>query len=188
MDTQSAADAPDVSGYVRRARRLADLNQRELADAVGISASRVARIETGGPVDVQTFAGILAAAGLRLTVVDAGGAAIDPMPPDVLRDRAGRRRPAHLDVHAVPEIPNMAMRFRYAVPPRDQWHHLRDERDRSRRAKGLDGSTEQLTESEIRARTRRRADERRAEYAAAQRCAAPRSVTRRTLDDATRFG
>jgi len=76
------------------------------------------------------------------------------MPDDVFHDRAGRRRPAHLDVHARPEKPTMKMLLHAAdpAPPGGVWHHLREERDRLRRKRGLDVTSEQLTSSVARAR------------------------------------
>jgi HTH-type transcriptional regulator/antitoxin HipB len=149
----------DTSGYVRRARRLADLSQRELSERTGIGQSRISRIEGGADVDLRSFVRILAAADLRLVVVDATGAPVTPMPADVFRDHAGRRRPAHLDVHALPEHPTMKMLLRAAdpIPPGGAWHHLRHERDRLRRRTGGDATTEQLTAGVARARRRRSA-------------------------------
>ncbi|MEQ6898501.1 helix-turn-helix domain-containing protein [Microbacterium sp. KR10-403] len=144
----------DTSGFVRRARRLADLSQRELAERIGAKQPRVSAIEGGADLSVQMFMGILATAGLRLTVVDVEGNPVEPMPDDVFHDRAGRRRPAHLDVHARPENPTMKMLLRAAdpVPPGGAWHHLREERDRLRRTTGGDAVREQLTSSVARAR------------------------------------
>jgi HTH-type transcriptional regulator/antitoxin HipB len=141
-----ASDLVDVSGYVRRARRLADLSQRDLAAIVGIAQTSISRVESGQDLSVSDFARVLTAAGLRIAVVDAAGRQVAPMPPDVLRDRAGRRQPAHLDVHARPEIPNTRMLLRNADPiPRASWHHRRPERDRMRRRADQDATTEQLT-------------------------------------------
>lgn len=148
------SSAFDTSGHVRRARRLADLNQRELAARVGLPQSSIARIEDGRDVSVRDFALMLAVAGLQLAVVDAQGRAVAPMPPDVHRDGAGRRRPAHLDVHALPEPPTTKMLLHACdpVPAGGAWHHLRAERDRLRRLTAADGSSEQLTISGARDR------------------------------------
>jgi len=150
------SDEVDTSGYVRRARRLADLSQRELADRIDITQPRVSAFESGADITVPMFARILATAGLRLAVVDSRGQGVEPMPDDVFHDRAGRRRPAHLDVHARPEHPTMKMLFRAAdpVPPGGAWHHLREERDRLRRENGGDARREQLTAGAARARRR----------------------------------
>lgn len=141
-----AAAVLDHSGYVRRARRLADLSQRELSALIGIDQSQVARIEAGRAVDVATFARMLAAAGLRLAVVDSDGVEVRPMPADVMRDGGGRRQPAHLDVRAAPDRPSPEMLARHREPePRISWHHRRTERDRRRGELGIDATHEQPT-------------------------------------------
>lgn len=54
-----------VARYVVRARRRADLSQRELAQLIGVSQSTICRVETGeAPVEASTFIRILAIAGL----------------------------------------------------------------------------------------------------------------------------
>jgi HTH-type transcriptional regulator/antitoxin HipB len=142
----ATAPVPNVSGYVRRARRLADLSQRDLAAHIGLAQPRVARIEGGRPVDVATFARILATAGLRIAVVDGSGTEVPPMPDDVLRDAGRRRQPAHLDVRTAPEFPSPTMVARHREPdPRESWHHRREERDRRRAISGSDASVEQPT-------------------------------------------
>ncbi|MFT4210296.1 MAG: helix-turn-helix domain-containing protein [Microbacterium sp.] len=144
----------DVSGYVRRARRQADLSQRELATAVGVSQSAISRIEQGGAVEVTTFAQILATAGLRIAVVDPHGQDTSPMPADVFHDRAGRRMPAHLDVHAPPELPTIRMLLRSADAGRRVWYHRRRDRDLLRQAAAP--TPEQLTTGVAAAARRRR--------------------------------
>jgi transcriptional regulator with XRE-family HTH domain len=177
MDRAVAASGwvPDLSGYVRRARRLADLSQRELSTLIGVDQAQVARIEGGRGLDVATFARILAAAGLRLAVLDASGAEVRPMPQDVMRDRAGRRQPAHLDVLAAPDLPTPEMLARHREPePRESWHRRREARDRRRRRLGLDASHEQPTRSSV-------AQWRAAKHAARRaraRVAAQRELTR----------
>jgi len=152
---RTASSLFDTSGHVRRARRLADLSQRDLATRAGLAQSSVARIETGRDVSVRDLARLLAAAGLKLVVVDGQGRMVSPMPADVHRDEAGRRRPAHLDVHALPETPTVKMLLHACdpVPRGGAWHHLRAERDRLRAVAGIDAEQEQLTISA--ARTRR---------------------------------
>jgi HTH-type transcriptional regulator/antitoxin HipB len=131
---------------VRRARRVADLSQRDLAAIIGLAQSRVSRIESGHDVGVETFARILGVAGLRIAIVDDTGAEVSPMPPDVLRDGAGRRQPSHLDVHAAPELPIPRLLLRRADPrPRESWHHRRPERDRMRSSSPAEGIPEQPT-------------------------------------------
>jgi HTH-type transcriptional regulator/antitoxin HipB len=135
-DTDIAA--LDASGYVRRARRIADLSQRELAAHVGVTQSQISRIEAGRDVTVAAFARILARAGLRVAIVDGDGTEVEPMPDDVLRDRAGRRPPAHLDVHAVPERPIFRLLLRSVdATPRPSWYYRRPDRDRLRTASGI---------------------------------------------------
>jgi len=88
----------DLSGALRRIRRTADLSQRELAAACGVSPSCLAKAEAGRrdlPVDVLQRAA--AVAGLRLALLDAGGAEAPGMADGAVRDGAGRRLPAHLD-------------------------------------------------------------------------------------------
>jgi transcriptional regulator with XRE-family HTH domain len=90
--------ALDLPGTLRRIRRTADLSQRELARACGVSASVVAKAETGErDLPVQLLGRLLAVAELRLAVVDASGSTVAPMQPGTVRDAAGRRFPAHLD-------------------------------------------------------------------------------------------
>lgn len=146
MIEDDAAMVVDASGYVRRARRLADLSQRGLAAKIGVDQSQIARIEVGRDVDLGLFERILAAAGLRITVVDENGNQVSAMPRDVLLDAAGRRQPAHLDVHTALDPPTMAMLLRYADgAPRFAWHSRRKERDRRRAKSGRTAFDEQLT-------------------------------------------
>lgn len=146
----------DAAGYVRRARRLADLSQRELAERLGVAQSLVARVETGGSLSVSVFARILALAGLRIVVVDDSGDVIHAMPGAGFRSRAGSRLPAHLDVHAVPERLTTKQLLRAADPaPRSVWYHRRPDRDALRSASGSGPGTEQLTPA-LAARRRRR--------------------------------
>jgi transcriptional regulator with XRE-family HTH domain len=93
------------AGLVRRARRIADLSQRELARAAGVSQSAVSKIEAGALTpSVALFQRILGAAGLWLVVVDAKGCVVEPMEDwDDTRDGAGRRYPSHLDTILDPE-------------------------------------------------------------------------------------
>ena len=150
----SGVEPFDLSGYVRRARRLGDFSQRELAAAVGVDQAMIARVECGGDMSVESLARVLAASGLRLQVVDAASNPVEPMPRDVFRDRAGRRRPAHLDVYSAPTTPTTRMLLHDGSPvaPGEAWHHERRERDRIRRRDGVDGAAEQLTVGETRAR------------------------------------
>ena len=125
----------DVGGYVRRARRLADLSQRDLADTLGLSRAAVGRLEsTPVRVDIPTMESILALAGLRLAVVDGAGRTVEAVPTDTLRDHRERRFPAHLD--ATPPdigIPNeRGVQPRKGLPPARGWYRQRRDRDRLR--------------------------------------------------------
>jgi HTH-type transcriptional regulator/antitoxin HipB len=122
----------DVAGFVRRARRLADLSQRDLADAIGLSRAAVGRLESAAVrVDIATLESILALADLRLVVVDSEGRAVQSVPPDTLRDHGGRRFPSHLD--ATPPdvgIPNeRGVEPRKGQPPARGWYRQRNLRD-----------------------------------------------------------
>ena len=88
----------DVAGALRRIRRRADLSQRELAEASGVSQSSLSKAEAGHrglPVDLLARCAVLA--GLRLALLDESGTEVPTMAADAVRDRAGRRFPAHLD-------------------------------------------------------------------------------------------
>lgn len=89
----------DVPGLIRRVRRVCDLNQLELAERLGVSQSTIGRWETGAAEPtVSMFTTLVALAGWSLSVRDENAEAVRPMRPDGVRDAAGRRRPAHLDV------------------------------------------------------------------------------------------
>jgi HTH-type transcriptional regulator/antitoxin HipB len=124
--------------YVVRARRLADLSQRGLAELLDISASTIQRVETAQhDLGVGAFVGILGVAGLRLAVVDHLGREVDPIPVDVVRDNAGRRFPAHLDVDPPDLVPPLRRLMpRYDRPPARGWYRQRPERDRLRGVAG----------------------------------------------------
>ena len=87
----------DVPGVVRRARRIADVSQREMASAAHVSPTTIARAESDGRVTLDLLERVLTVAGLRLVVIDGSGDAVHGMRPDAVRDRSGRRLPAHLD-------------------------------------------------------------------------------------------
>lgn len=101
---QSRGSAPglrldDLPGLMRRARRLGDLSQRDLAARLGVSAAAIGDIEAGRrEASLRVLLGALELAGIRLVPVDAAGAVVAPMRGDALRDAQGRRYPAHLDV------------------------------------------------------------------------------------------
>jgi HTH-type transcriptional regulator/antitoxin HipB len=88
----------DLSGALRRIRRIADLSQRELAAACELSQSAVAKAESGrGEFLVGALSRAADLAGLRLALLDAAGAEVAGMSHQAVRDQAGRRFPAHLD-------------------------------------------------------------------------------------------
>ena len=87
-----------LGGLLRRIRRTVDCSQREFARLLGLSATAVAQAETGVrdlPATVLARAAELA--GLRLALVDGQDREVPGMAGDAVRDRAGRRFPAHLD-------------------------------------------------------------------------------------------
>ena len=135
----------DAARYAARARRLADVSQRELADLLGLSRATVGRIESGAMrVDTDTLASILAVAGLRLAVLDTTGVEVPPIPSDVLRDHAGRRLPSHLDARPSAEAPgDRGLNPRRGRPPARAWFEQRDRRQdrRSRLGTPLDHPT-----------------------------------------------
>jgi transcriptional regulator with XRE-family HTH domain len=94
---RSGAIVFDASGLLRRARRLADLSQREMAVRAGTGVATVGRAECGGAVSLRMFAHLVRAAGFELVVVNALGEPLDPMRSDAVRDHGGRHYPAHLD-------------------------------------------------------------------------------------------
>ncbi|MFJ8686425.1 GNAT family N-acetyltransferase [Micromonospora wenchangensis] len=116
-------DAPlvDLGRTVRALRREADLSQRELARRSGVPQATIARIESGRATDPRfhTVERLVRAVGGTLTVALPVGpassvaptaasaaevtCALPPVPHDDLRDTAGRRYPAHLDVWPVRE-------------------------------------------------------------------------------------
>ena len=77
---------------------MADLSQRELARALDVSKSSVGDAESGtSGLDARLLARAAALAGLRIALLDAGGGEVAPMSAEAVRDRSGRRYPAHLD-------------------------------------------------------------------------------------------
>ncbi|MCD2441786.1 helix-turn-helix domain-containing protein [Agromyces sp. SYSU K20354] len=136
---------------VMRVRRAGDLSQRQLASAVGLSQSQIARIESASrQVDVVTFVAMLSLAGMRLVVVDRDGVEVDPVSTDVLRDHGGRKLPAHLDVRPTWDPPATALVDGYRHRPAPKaWYHHRQQRDRRRGELGIDASVDQPTRRDI---------------------------------------
>lgn len=95
----------DQVGLVVRAyRRTRGWSQRELAEAVGVPKSTVARLERAAlGCSLDTVIGLLGETGHTLGVVDAQGSLVTDWSATDLeaRDRAGRRFPAHREVRRV---------------------------------------------------------------------------------------
>ncbi|MBM0279076.1 GNAT family N-acetyltransferase [Micromonospora tarensis] len=127
-DRTDAAGPADLGGVLRALRRQADLSQRQLAERAGVPQATLARIESGraGDPRFRTVERLVQAAGGKVLIAgrDAAPATNSPtpVPHDDMRDQAGRRYPAHLDVWPV-------------VEPRDwpgawwaEWYRLPPER------------------------------------------------------------
>lgn len=153
----------DVPNLVRRARRVADQSQRDLAEVLGVSQSTVAKWETGvREPSLKRFRRLLEVARLWVRVLSAeapppgalssgvaslaqgspsvahgcrpgGGYDVLPMRTDAVRDAARRRFPAHLDVWVRDGIGQP----RWDRPYRDVFAPRRPRRDAFRRATGV---------------------------------------------------
>lgn len=119
-----------------RARRVADLSQRDLARLAGAPQASVAALESGTRgVRLEVFARLVAAAGMRLAVLGPHGEELVPFAADTVRDNAGRRFPAHLDVLPPDDIPAERIGSpRYDRAEAKGWYHLRMRRDLAREA------------------------------------------------------
>lgn len=128
----------DGGRYIVRARRLADLSQRELAEDLGLSRATIGRLESGASrVDTTTLSVILRRAGLRLAVVDRDGHEVRPVPSDVLRDNADRRFPGHLDVRPPQDAPSDRVHPRRGVRQARGWFEQRPSREERRDHTGI---------------------------------------------------
>ena len=88
----------DLPAALRRIRRVADASQRELAEWIGISKSTLAGAESGNRgLDARVLAHAAEVAGLQLALLDENGDPVEGMTEGGVRDRFGRRFPAHLD-------------------------------------------------------------------------------------------
>ncbi|HXH80819.1 helix-turn-helix transcriptional regulator [Nocardioides sp.] len=102
----ASADHEQVSGLIRRVRRMAKLSQRQLAHELGVSQSAVAKWETGrtSPTARMLVSILrvvdLAVAAVRAETVHGTGEAVMPMASVAARDAGGRRYPAHTFVWA----------------------------------------------------------------------------------------
>ena len=116
-------DGFDPCGVLRRIRRTADLSQRELASAAGLSVSAVAHAEAGTrDLPSRALARAAELAGLRLVLLDADGREVAGMDPDGARDATRRRFPAHLDTQHTDAV---ADRWAHRPDRRQPWVHLR---------------------------------------------------------------
>jgi transcriptional regulator with XRE-family HTH domain len=156
----------DLAGALRRIRRTADMSQREIAQAVGVAPTVVAKAEARArdlPVRLLTL--LAAVAGLRLALLDSTGTEVPPMTAAAVRDAAGRLLPAHLDTrHGDDRWWGEVHRPR-ARPPRYTYDRDRARRDWWRSDGGLpdDHHVPRPGDSlEERAAERRRATSRRA--------------------------
>jgi transcriptional regulator with XRE-family HTH domain len=125
---ESTVGELDLAGYLVRSRRRARLSQREMAARLGLAQSTWAGYERGSRrVPERVLAAALSVAGLRLAVVDEAGHEVMPFPANAVRDNAGRRFPAHLEVQPPDKLPREALRSpRYDRQPPRAWYHLRE--------------------------------------------------------------
>lgn len=185
-DVPAAGPPVRLGPLLRRVRRTADLSQRELAGALGVSASTVAQAETGArDLPATVLARAAALAGLRLGLLDASGNQVPDMTPDAVRDRRGRLFPAHLDVRHGDEDWWHGVERYSRVPPWYTFDRGRTLRDRYREVTGAPAD-HQLPRPgdgpDDRARARRLADvarerERRAAHLADRRPPDPPVLT-----------
>jgi transcriptional regulator with XRE-family HTH domain len=95
-----------AAGLLRRARRLGDLSQHDIARGAGVAQSTVARIESGAMTpSLNTLQRLLAVAHLHLVVVDDAGHVVLPMrESEHTRGGNDKRYPSHLDTILDPRI------------------------------------------------------------------------------------
>lgn len=124
----------DAGRLLVRARRHADVSQRELAGRAGVAPSTVAGLESGSrSVGLDVLVRLLAAAGARLAVLGPDGQELMPFADDTVRDNGGRRFPAHLDVLPPEDVPQERISSpRYDRAEATGWYHHRERRDRDR--------------------------------------------------------
>lgn len=93
---------------------------------------------------------------MRLAIVGPDGSELAPVSEDSVRDNAGRRFPAHLDVLPPDDIPVERISSpRYDRPEANGWYHLRERRDLAREAGDAQDGHPAVGELEFR-RLRRR--------------------------------
>ena len=150
----------ELPAVLRRIRRTADLSQSQLADALGQSQSAVAQAETGRrdlPAGVLARAAELAR--LRLALLDEDGTEVPGMTEGAVRDRVGRRFPAHLDTRYGDEDWWHGPERYTRSPPWYTFDRSRRTRDHSRSRAGTpeDHQLPQPGDSPVDRRDRRRA-------------------------------
>jgi HTH-type transcriptional regulator/antitoxin HipB len=128
----------DLPGSLRRIRRVADLSQRELARAAGLSAAAVAHAELGSrDLRVGQLVQAAACARLRLALLDVDGVEVLAMADDTVRDMGGRHFPAHLDTCLAEDRPSRLEERSDRRRPTYTFDRDRAFRDRERAANGL---------------------------------------------------
>jgi transcriptional regulator with XRE-family HTH domain len=105
----------DCGRLIRAARRTRKVSQRELAGLAGLPGSTVNRVEAGRvEPKVSTLVQLLGALGYELVITDRHNRLLElDDEHDKLRDRAGRRFPAHLRAFKTPSY--------FDVNARDWW-------------------------------------------------------------------
>jgi transcriptional regulator with XRE-family HTH domain len=107
VDVDGIDAAANLGRALRALRRRADLSQRQLAERSGVPQPTLARIESGRALDprFRTVERLVRAAGGEVALGIPGAELVEPasVPHDDMRDEAGRRYPAHLDVWPVHE-------------------------------------------------------------------------------------
>lgn len=110
----------DCGRLIRAARRSRGVSQRELAALARVPHSTVDRAEAGRVVPrLPTFIDLLGVLGYQLVLADRRGRLLElDDEHDRLRDRAGRRFPAHLEAAELPDYFDAAARDWWG------WHHV----------------------------------------------------------------
>jgi transcriptional regulator with XRE-family HTH domain len=95
----------DVARLIRAARRARKVSQRELAELAGLPRATIGRIEAGRVEPrLRTVVELLAALGYELVIADRHNRMLElDDEHDRLRDRGGRRFPAHLKAFKTPD-------------------------------------------------------------------------------------
>jgi transcriptional regulator with XRE-family HTH domain len=120
-----------AAGLVRRARRLADLSQRQMARLAGVAPSTIGKVESGRmSPSLELFQRLIGTAELCLVVIDRDRRLVLPMGESAdTRDGAERRYPSHLDTILDPRPGEWwADGFGLARPP-ETFHRNRHTRD-----------------------------------------------------------